>query len=65
MFINIIMIDRKRSNYYAHSLLLRCYNIYIYKVRFHHKQWNNSEAARYLWYIRNNIQEIISYLKYN
>lgn len=65
MLINIIMIDRKRSNYYVRRLLSRCYNIYIHKVKYHNKEWNNAEAQRYLWYIRANIQEIISYLEYN
>lgn len=65
MLINIIMIDRKRSNYYAHRLSLRCYNIYIHKVKYYNKEWNIMEADRYLWYIKNNIKEIICYLKYN
>lgn len=65
MIINIIMIDRKTSNYYAHRLMTRCYNIYIHKVKYYNKEWNGAEVQRYLWYIRNNIQEIIYYLKYN
>lgn len=65
MLINIIMIDRKRSNYYVHRLLSRCYNIYIHKVKFQNEQWNSAEVQRYLWYIKNNIREIICYLKYN
>lgn len=65
MLINIIMIDRKKSNYYMHRLLSRTYNIYIHKVKFQNKQWNNAEVQRYLWYIKNNIEEIIYHLKYN